>query len=117
MSSVLYSVVVSGFSAVGNVILMCRIGYVLACYISSLGNCCMAYLTAFLNHNSSDETQTGHVLGPPDGRTSTHPERKLSPIACCIIRVLMHSALLWASCNNHVCVYNCERVCTMSMLC
>lgn len=72
----------------------------------ALFNSFMASLTAFLYHNSSDETQTGHVLGLPEGRTNTHPERKLSPIACCIIRVLMHSALLWASCNNHVCVYN-----------
>ena len=59
-------------------------------------------------HNSfsplrTDETQTGHCLGQPQGRSSVPaPERSLSPAACCILRALMHSALLWASCNNQV---------------
>ena len=52
---------------------------------------------------SNDTTQTGYPLGMPEGRSTVpSPERSLSPAACCLIRALMHSALLWASCNNEV---------------
>ena len=53
---------------------------------------------------SNDTTQAGYSLGMPEGRsTAPSPERSLSPAACCLVRALMHSALLWASCNNEVC--------------
>ncbi len=42
----------------------------------------------------------GHALGSPDSRTAPPaPERSLSPPAVCIMRALMHSALLWCSCH------------------
>ncbi len=49
---------------------------------------------------SNDTTQTGHVLGSPASRgVPPTPERSLSPPAVCIMRALMHSALLWCSCH------------------
>ena len=52
---------------------------------------------------SGDQTKPGHILGAADVSTAVGPERTLSPSACCIIRALMHCALLWAYCNNEVC--------------
>eukprot|EP00731_Ephydatia_muelleri_P024235 Em0016g506a len=49
---------------------------------------------------TTDETQSGHVLGSPEGRSNTLPERGLSPAVVCILRALMHTALLWASCHT-----------------
>ena len=50
---------------------------------------------------STDTTQTGHSLGHPTARGGVpSPERSLSPAACCIVRAIMHSALLWTSCND-----------------
>ena len=52
---------------------------------------------------SHDITQAGYALGKPEGRsTDPFPERGLSPAGCCLVRAIMHSALLWASCNNEV---------------
>ena len=52
---------------------------------------------------STDTTETGYALGRPDQReTVPSSERTLSPAACAIVRVLMHTSLLWASCNNEV---------------
>ncbi len=49
---------------------------------------------------SQDITQTGHVLGKPESRTGPPaPERSLSSPAVCIMRAIMHSALLWCSCH------------------
>lgn len=42
----------------------------------------------------------GHDLGAPQDRTETSPKRALSARAVCILRALMHSAFIWASCNN-----------------
>ena len=48
-----------------------------------------------------DNTETGYALGHPNTRGNVPtPERSLTPAACCIVRVIMHSALLWTSCNN-----------------
>ena len=48
-----------------------------------------------------DKTQTGHVLGSVESRTTNPaPERTLSPPAVCIMRAIMHSALLWCSCHR-----------------
>ncbi|CAM9642728.1 unnamed protein product [Lampetra planeri] len=41
------------------------------------------------------QTQTGHVLGDPDARSSLIPERNLPPTAQCLMRALTHSAMLW----------------------
>ena len=42
----------------------------------------------------------GHSLGHPNGRSDLpFPERSLSPAACNILRAIMHSALIWASCK------------------
>ena len=50
---------------------------------------------------SHDTTQSGHVLGDPNGRTVVPtPERNLSPPAMCVLRALMHSSFLWTCCNN-----------------
>ena len=50
--------------------------------------------------HSQDTTKKGHDLGAPENRTHTAPERNLSARAVCILRALMHSAFVWASCNN-----------------
>ena len=42
----------------------------------------------------------GYDLGIPENRMYITPERDLSTRAVCILRALMHSALIWASCNN-----------------
>ena len=45
-----------------------------------------------------DKSQTGHILGKPESRgDDPFPERSLSPAVCCIIRAILHSALLWHS--------------------
>ena len=49
---------------------------------------------------SQDMTRKGYDLGAPANRTHTAPERHLSARAVCILRALMHSAFVWASCNN-----------------
>lgn len=50
-----------------------------------------------------DLTETGHALGLPDSRSHIPtPERTLSPAASCVIMALMHSTLLWTSCNKEV---------------
>ena len=55
----------------------------------------------FLSQHRTDATQTGHSLGHPTTRGSVQsPERSLSPAACCILRAIMNSALVWVSCNN-----------------
>ena len=56
-----------------------------------------------------DTTQTGHLLGPAQHLTKqATPERDLSPVACTIMRLIMHAALIWGS----VCV----RIKTVEML-
>ena len=50
---------------------------------------------------STDTTQVGHCLGHHTSRSAVpSPERTLSSAACNILRAIMHSALLWVSCNN-----------------
>ena len=49
---------------------------------------------------SQDTTKRGHDLGSPQNCTHTPPERNLSARVVCILRALMHSAFIWASCNN-----------------
>ena len=45
-----------------------------------------------------DTTQTGHVLGPAQQLSKqATPERDLSPVACTIIRLIMHATLVWSS--------------------
>ena len=52
---------------------------------------------------STDNTETGYALGPPTQREAVPTsERSLHPPSCAIIRALMHSCLLWASCTNEV---------------
>eukprot|EP00731_Ephydatia_muelleri_P002837 Em0001g2837a len=48
---------------------------------------------------SNGFSQCGYILPLPAQRSSDPiPERKLPPIACCLVRIMMHSVLLWA-CN------------------
>jgi hypothetical protein len=49
---------------------------------------------------SKDKTNRGHDLGSPQARLIACPERNLSARAVCILRALMHSAFIWACCNN-----------------
>ena len=45
-----------------------------------------------------DTTQTGHLLGPAQHLSKqATPERDLSPVACTIIRLIIHAALVWGS--------------------
>ena len=47
-----------------------------------------------------DKTQVGHVLGSPDKRsTLPEPERGLSPSGCALLRLILHSVLVWSSSN------------------
>ena len=58
-------------------------------------------VSLFLSQHRTDTTQKGHSLGHPTTRGSVQsPERSLSPAACCILRAIMHSALVWVSCND-----------------
>lgn len=51
---------------------------------------------------SNGSSQCGYILPPPAKRSSEpDPERQLSPIACCLVRIMMHSVLLWA-CNTEI---------------
>ena len=64
--------------------------------------CSIVCWYAALFHRS-DSTETGYALGDPAQRSQIpSPERGISPSACAVLRALMHSALLWASCNNEV---------------
>ena len=56
------------------------------------------FIIKFYSHQ--DTTKKGYVLGAPENRTHTAPERHLSARAVCILRALLHSALIWATCNN-----------------
>jgi len=50
---------------------------------------------------SNHSLQIGHCLGDPNCRSVIpSQERSLSPAACNILRAVMHSALIWASCNS-----------------
>ena len=58
------------------------------------------YLCGVYVHVSyrKDTTQTGHLLGPAQYLIEqATPERDLSPVACTIIRLIIHAALLWSS--------------------
>ena len=45
-----------------------------------------------------DTTQTGHLLGPAQHLSKqATPERDLSPVACTIIRLIIHAALVWST--------------------
>ncbi|KAK3098458.1 hypothetical protein FSP39_019662 [Pinctada imbricata] len=48
-----------------------------------------------------DQTQTGHILGQPENRsTNPVPERTMSPSQCSIIRLLTHLALFTGATTN-----------------
>ena len=50
--------------------------------------------------NRGDQTQVGHVLGNSDKRSVLpEPERGLSPSGCALLRLLLHSVLVWSSSN------------------
>ena len=46
--------------------------------------------------------QKGYTLGSPEKRAIPLPERGLSAVSCLVIRLLMHSVLVWSSCTNEV---------------
>jgi len=57
-------------------------------------------LAHYKSYFRGDRTQVGHVLGSPDKRNMLpEPERNLSPSGCALIRLLLHSVLVWSSCN------------------
>ena len=46
-------------------------------------------------------TKKGYDLGHSDKRPhESERVRDLSPLAVCIVRILMHSAFIWTTCNN-----------------
>ena len=48
-----------------------------------------------------ETTFSGHCLGRPEERNPLPAaERSLNPAACSIVRAIMHSALVYASCNS-----------------
>jgi hypothetical protein len=50
---------------------------------------------------TSDISQKGHCLGHPSVRGHVpSSERLLSAAACCILRAILHSVLIWSSCNK-----------------
>ena len=52
-------------------------------------------------HCRDSKSNTGYILGLPIISPAI-PERSLSPAACTIIKILMHSALLWTCCSKEV---------------
>ena len=47
-----------------------------------------------------DRTHTGHVLGSSDKRSVLpEPERGLPPSGCALLRLILHSVLVWSSSN------------------
>lgn len=44
--------------------------------------------------------QTGYILGTPVDSSAAIPERSLSPSACTIIKIFIHSILLWTCCSK-----------------
>ena len=49
----------------------------------------------------NDRTKTGHALGDPGSRaTCAEPQRKMSPIVCGLLRIIMHSAMVMGACSN-----------------
>ena len=45
-----------------------------------------------------DTTQTGHILGQAQHLSKqATPERDLFPVACTVIRLIMHATLVWSS--------------------
>ena len=57
-------------------------------------------MTVIDNSIRQDATKMGHDLGTPESRMYITPERDLSARSVCILRTLIHSAFVWASCNN-----------------
>ena len=54
-----------------------------------------------LSSRAVDTTKTGHDLGEPSNRQiPQRSDRYLSAPAVCIVRAIMHSALVWGTCNN-----------------
>ena len=51
--------------------------------------------------NRGSQPQTGYILGFPV-ESPAISERSLNPVACTIIKVLMHSVLLWTCCTKEV---------------
>lgn len=45
-------------------------------------------------------SETGYILEPASSRGNETPERELSQQTTAIIRILMHSCLIWASCSQ-----------------
>ena len=65
----------------------------------------MSELTATCHSFSNDATQTGYVLGDAQLRTGVvAPERTLFPPAVCIVRAIMHSALIWYASHHTDCI-------------
>ena len=63
-----------------------------------IGNLLIISMIPFISRG--DKTQIGHILGSPDKRSmSPEPERSLSSSACALLRLLLHSVLVWSSCN------------------
>lgn len=57
--------------------------------VASLSLCSL-----ILSSNSTDRTQTGHVLGDPQQRDVVTCDRGLPPVVFILIRLLTHLALL-----------------------
>ena len=59
-------------------------------------------------------TKYGHCLNPPNLQTTDPiPERKLSPLSNCIMRLLLHAVCVWvASSNDKVICYICAHIIT-----
>ena len=58
------------------------------------------YIFSLFN-SRKDRTKTGHALGDPGSRpTCAEPQRKMSPIVCGLLRIIMHSAMVMGACRN-----------------
>ena len=69
-------------------------------YVTTSHNYNISINIGYLCTSRQDTTKMGYDLGAPKNRTISAPERNLSARAVCIMRALMHSVLVWASCNN-----------------
>ena len=44
--------------------------------------------------------ETGYLLGPASTRSEAIPERNMSPLACAVMRFILHTCFMWAACHQ-----------------
>ena len=61
----------------------------------------MIVIYIYFSISRRDRTKAGHALGDPCSRPAcAEPQRKMSPIVCGLLRIIMHSAMVMGACRN-----------------